>query len=200
MTESKVQRLVELVRRTGMVRPRDLKALGISSNYLWKLHRRGVFERLGRGTYALRGAEVTENHSLAEACKRVPHGVVCLLSALRYHGLTTQAPSEVWLAIGHRSRGPRLDALPLRVARFSGRALTEGVEEHEIEGVRVRVYSPAKTVADCFKYRNRIGRDIAVEALRDCRAQRKCTNDELWRYAKVCRVTHVMRPYLEAIL
>jgi predicted transcriptional regulator of viral defense system len=142
---------------------------------------------------------VTEFHSLEEACKRVPHGIVCLLSALRFHGLTTQAPFEVWLAIDRKARLPRLGALPLRIVRFSGRALKEGVEEHRIEGVPVKTYNPAKTVADCFKYRNKIGLDVALEALRDCRRQRKCTNDELWRYAKVCRVANVMRPYMEAL-
>ena len=199
MRESKVTTLLRFARHAGIIRPRDLKPLGIPVDYLWELHRRGILERLGRGLYALPGAEATENHSLAEACKRVPHGVVCLLSALRFHGLTTQAPFEVWLAIGVKSRGPKLDAPPVRVVRFSGRALEEGIEERRIEGVNVRVYNPAKTVADCFKCRNRIGRDIALEALRDCRAQRKCTHDELWRYAKVCRVTRIMRPYLEAI-
>jgi predicted transcriptional regulator of viral defense system len=154
---------------------------------------------VGRGLYVLPDADVSEHHSLAEASKRVPHGVVCLLSALRFHNLTTQSPSEVWLAIGSKAWRPQVDYPRLRFVRFSDRALEAGVEEHSIEGVLVRVYSPAKTVADCFKYRNKIGLDVALEALRDCRRERKCSNDELWRYAKICRVANVMRPYMEAI-
>jgi len=124
--------------------------------------------------------------------------VVCLLTALRFHGLTTQSPHEVWLAIGSKTWLPQVDHPTLRFVRLSARALEAGVEEHSIEGVIVRVYNPAKTVADCFKYRNKIGLDVALEALRDCRRQRKCTNDELWHYAKICRVANVMRPYMEA--
>jgi len=149
--------------------------------------------------YELPNADVTENHSLAEACRRVPHGVICLLSALRFHDLTTQSPFQVWMAIDYKARQPRMDGLQLRVVRFSGKALTSGVEEHMIEGVEVKVYCPAKTVADCFKYRNKIGLDVAIEALRDCKQQRLCTNDDLWQYAKVCRMTKVMRPYLEVM-
>lgn len=144
-------------------------------------------------------ADVTEHHSLAEVCKRVPHGVICLLSALRFHELTTQNPFEVWIAVDIKAREPKLEPLQVRVVRFSGKALTEGVEEMTIEGVRVRVYNPAKTVADCFKYRNKVGRDVALEALRDCLSQRKATRGEIWSYAQICRVANVMRPYLEAV-
>jgi predicted transcriptional regulator of viral defense system len=160
---------------------------------------RGLLTRVGRGLYTLAEAEATEQRSLVEVVKRVPDGVVCLLSALQFHGLTTQSPSEVWLAIGEKARKPKAEYPPLRIVRFSGKAQTEGVAEQEIEGVTVRVTNPAKTVADCFKYRNKIGLDVALEALRDCRRKRKATADELWRYAKVCRVTNVMRPYLEAV-
>ncbi len=125
--------------------------------------------------------------------------MVCLLSALQNHHLTTQAPFEVWLAIAEKARLPKIEYPPLRVVRFSGPSLSFGIEEHEVDGVRVRVYSPAKTVADCFKYRNKIGLDVAIEALRDCLRQRKATRDELWSAAKVCRMSNVMRPYLEAV-
>ena len=199
MAATKTKKLLDLIRKAGIMRPRDLKRLGIPMDYLWLLHRRGLLDRVGRGMYALRDIEATEHHSLAEACKRVPHGVICLLSALRFHGLTTQAPFEVWVAIDFKARLPKPDDLPLRIMRFSGKALNEGVEEHRIEGVLVKVYNPAKTVADCFKYRNKIGRDVALEALKDCLRQRKCTRDDLWRYAKICRVANVMTPYLEAI-
>ena len=164
------------------------------------LHRRGLLERVGRGIYAAKESKVTENHSLAEVAKRVPHGVLCLLSALRFHQMTTQLPHEVWLAIGFKARSPKPDGLVLRVVRFSGKALTSGIEEHIIEGVPVKIYNPAKTVADCFKYRNKIGLDVALEALRDCKKQRRATMDDLWRFAKVCRVANVMRPYLESLL
>ena len=141
----------------------------------------------------------TEHHSLAEAAKRVPSGIICLLSALRYHQLTTQAPHEVWMAISRKARRPQVDHPPLRIVRFSGAALEYGVQKKKVEGVPLRVYSPAKTVADCFKYRNKIGLEVALEALRDCYRQRKATMDDLWEAAKVCRVARVMQPYLESI-
>ncbi|MEJ2737048.1 MAG: type IV toxin-antitoxin system AbiEi family antitoxin domain-containing protein [Anaerolineae bacterium] len=194
----RTQQILEIVGEAGVLRPRDLDAHGIPRIYLSRLCERGLLDRVGRGLYVLPDADVSEHHTLAEAGKRVPHGVVCLLSALRFHGLTTQSPSEVWLAIANKAWRPQVDYPPLRFVRFSERTLEAGVEEHSIEGVLVRIYNPAKTVADCFKYRNKIGLDVALEALRDCRRQRRCTNDELWHYAKICRVANVMRPYMEA--
>jgi predicted transcriptional regulator of viral defense system len=200
MAETHAERLVERARQAGLLRPRDVRAEGIPSATFRRLEQGGILRRTGRGLYMLADAAgVTEHHTLAEACVRVPHGVVCLLSALRYHDLTTQAPFEVWLAVETGKWRPVVDYPPLRIMRFSGAAFTEGVEEHLVEGVTVRVYSIAKTVADCFKYRNKIGLDVALEALRDVRDRRRATNDELWRYAQVCRVTNVMRPYLEAL-
>ena len=199
MAKSKTEQVLELVRGTGVVRPRDLKARGIPMGYLWRLYRRGLLVRVARGLYSAPDADVTEHHSLAQAAKRVPRGVVCLLSALRFHGVTTQLPREVWIAIDMADRRPKADGLSLRVVRFTGQALTTGVEQHVVEGVTVRVYSIAKTVADCFKYRNKIGLDVAIEALRECMAERRATVDEIWQYAKVCRMTNVMRPYLEAL-
>jgi predicted transcriptional regulator of viral defense system len=195
---NRTQRILELVEQAGVLRPRDLDAHGIPRVYLSRLCERGLLQRVGRGLYVLPSADVSEHHTLAEACKRVPHGVVCLLSALRFHDLTTQAPFEVWLAIGSKVWRPQVDYPILRFVRFSARVLEAGVEKHSIDGVAVRVYNPAKTVADCFKYRNKIGLDVALEALHDCRRHRKCTNDELWYYAKICRVSNVMRPYMEA--
>ena len=194
----RTQQILEIVAEEGVLRPRDLDAHGIPRIYLSRLCEHGLLDRVGRGLYVLPDADVSEHHTLAEAGKRVPHGVVCLLSALRFHGLTTQSPSEVWLAIGNKAWRPQVDYPPLRFVRFSERTLEAGVEEHSIEGVLVRIYNPAKTVADCFKYRNKIGLDVALEALRDCRRQRRCTNDELSHYAKICRVANVMRPYMEA--
>jgi predicted transcriptional regulator of viral defense system len=196
--KSQANRVLSLVRRSGILRPRDLDRHGIARTYLQRLERRGLLERAGRGLYRLPSADVTEHHSLAAACKRVPRGVVCLLSALRFHDLTTQSPYEVWLAIDRRDRRPTRTTPPLRIVRFSGQALTEGIETHEIEGVEVRIYGPAKTVADCFKYRNKIGLDVALEALHDHRRAYPRGIDDLWRFARICRVANVMRPYLEA--
>jgi len=195
----KKDRLVRALRKLGVARSREIQQLGISREYLRTLVGLGLVGRVGRGLYALPDADVSEHHTVVEAAKRVPQGVVCLLSALRFHGLTTQAPSEVWLAIHPKARRPTVDYPPIRIARFSGQALGYGVEEHRLEGVSVRVYSPAKTVADCFKYRNKIGIDVAIEALRDWRRGRRASLDDLWACAKVCRVANVIRPYLEAI-
>jgi predicted transcriptional regulator of viral defense system len=192
------QRVREIVRGAGILRPRDLDRHGIARTYLQRLEQRGLVERVGRGLYRLPTADLTEHHSLAAASKLVPRGVICLLSALRFHELTTQQPFEVWLAIGVHARRPRRVTPPLRIVRFSAAALDEGVERHEIEGVGVRVYGPAKTVADCFKYRNKLGLDVAIEALRDYRRRHPRGMDELWRYAGICRVAKIMRPYLEA--
>ena len=192
------QRILDLAAHQPLVRPRDVEALGIARESLLRLYRRGLLVRQARGVYALPQTPVTEHHSLAMAAKRVPRGVICLLSALRFHGLTTQDPLEVWMAINLKARKPSVQSPALRVVRFSGRALVEGVEESEIEGVRVRVTSAAKTVADCFKYRHKIGIDVAIEALRDSVRKRKTTIDEIHRYARVCRVANVMRPYLES--
>jgi len=192
-------KILYLVRKAGVLRPRDLDAYDIPRTYLSRLVAAGKLQRIGRGLYVLPGIEVSEHHSLAEACKRVPKGVICLLSALRFHELTTQAPFEVWLAIAEKAWRPRMDYPPLRIVRFSSAALDSGVEEHQVDGVTISVFTPAKTVADCFKYRNKVGLDVAVEALRDCWQSRRCTMDELWKYAKVCRVQNVMRPYLESI-
>ncbi len=199
MVHVMTDKVLDLVREVGVIRPRDLEAAGIPGSYLSRLARNGELERVGRGLYTLVDAAPSEHRSLAEVAKRVPRGVVCLLSALRFHELTTQTPFEVWLAIGQKDRTPRPNGTRLRIVRFSGKARTSGIEAHIIEGVRVHVYGPAKTVADCFKFRNKIGTDIAVEALRDCVGQRRCTTDELFEYARVCRVSRVMRPYMEAL-
>jgi predicted transcriptional regulator of viral defense system len=191
-------RVLERVRQAGILRPRDLDEEGLPREYLKRLHERGLLIRLGRGLYAAADRDLGQHETLVAACKAVPHGGVCLLSALRFHELTTQAPFEVWIAIDRKARAPEAGGVPLRVVRFSGPALAEGVEEHLVEGVPVRVYAAAKTVADCFKYRNKVGLDVALEALRDFRRLRKGSMDDLWRCAQVCRVANVMRPYLEA--
>jgi predicted transcriptional regulator of viral defense system len=188
-----------LIRGLGVVRPLDLERRGVPRAHLYALARVGMVERQGRGLYVARGHRYTADHVLAQVAKRVPGGVVCLLSALRFHDLTTQLPAEVWLALPEKARRPRLDYPRLRVARFSGAALSEGIEGHTIEGVKVRVYSAAKTVADCFKYRNKIGIDVAVEALKDFTRRHRGGANELARFARICRVSRVMQPYLDAV-
>ena len=196
----KLPSLIESAFKTSSIlRTRDLEAHGIWRANLRDYVEQGVLTRVGRGLYTLVGVEAGENHSLAEVGKRVPQGTVCLLSALRFHELTTQQPHETWLAMDGRARSPKTDSLALRIVRFTGSALSEGREEHVIEGVPVKIYNPAKTVADCFKFRNKIGLDVALEALRETWRARRCGMSELMRYARVCRVANVMRPYLESL-
>jgi len=160
----------------------------------------GTLERIGRGLYVPVGAKVTEHHALAEAAKRAPHGIVCLLSALAFHRMGTQSPHEVWLAIDVKTRKPAEgECVPLRIVRFSGRARTFGVEQHTIERVGVNVTTRAKTVADCFKYREKLGLDVALEALKAYLGKRGRSMDALLEAASVCRVANVMRPYIEAL-
>jgi predicted transcriptional regulator of viral defense system len=180
-------------------RPRELKSAGIPRVYLKQLVDRGELLKTGRGLYVHAEAPLTENQSLAEVSKLVPKGVVCLLSALRFHGLTTENPVEVWIAVPRGTRPPKSGVPALRVLRFSGELMTAGVESQVIQGVPVPIYSVAKTVADCFRFRHRLGVNLAVEALRDAWQDKKATSDDLWHYAKVCRVLNVMRPYFDSL-
>jgi predicted transcriptional regulator of viral defense system len=196
---TKMDETLRLLREQGMLRPRDLLPYEIPPDYLDRLYRRGLVDRVTRGLYAWPDAEVSEHHSLAEAARLIPGGVVCLLSALRFHGLTTQSPHEVWLAIPTKAWAPKVKYPKVRIIRAGGPGLAEMTEEHRIEGVVVRVSTPARTVADCFKYRSKVGLDVALEALRDVLRIRKATMGELWAAARVCRMENVMRPYLEAL-
>jgi predicted transcriptional regulator of viral defense system len=183
----------------GIVRPRDIEAIGLPREYLVRLHRQGRLSRPGRGIYTLPDAKITERHSYAEVAKRVPDAAICLLSALVFHEITTQSPTSVWIALRKGARTPVLTSPSLRIVRLSGPSLTEGIENHQVEGVPVRVYSAAKSVADCFKFRSKIGLDVAIEALKDCLRQKKANVNEIYRYAKICRVSNVIRPYMEAL-
>ena len=193
------QAVLALAKRHPLLRARDLAEHALPTVALSRLVAAGKLERVARGVYSLPGRALSEHRSLAEVSLRVPQGIVCLLSALRVHGIGTQAPFEVWLAIPHHSPTPRLDQPALRAVRMSGPALSEGIEPMLIDGVNVPVFNASKTVADCFKYRNKIGLDVALEALRDGWSQRKLTMDALWYYATVDRVANVMRPYLESV-
>ena len=193
------RRIQTLLRRAGTARSRELVAAGITRSELSRRVAAGQLVRVARGLYALPDYQVGEHGAMVTVAKRAPSVLFCLLTALRFHELTTQAPFEVWIAIGNKEHPPRLDYPPLRTVRFSEAALTAGVETHKVDGTRVRVTGVSKTVADCFKFRNKIGLDVALEALREARRTKKASVDELWQYAKLNRVANVMRPYLEAL-
>ena len=197
--ETSPQAILDLARKRGLIRPRDLEPLGLPRVTLTRLVRQGALTRVARGLYALPNRSISEHTALAEVARKHPQAIVCLLSALRFHELTTQSPFEVWLAIPNKARAPRIDYPPLRIVRFSGPLLAEGVEEHSIDGVPVRITSVARTVADCFKYRNKIGLDVALEAFREAWSEKRVSMDEVWRYARMCRVANVMRPYLASL-
>jgi predicted transcriptional regulator of viral defense system len=200
MALNKSEKVLQLIRKAGILRPRELDAHRIPRIYLLRLYRAGRVERLGRGLYRLAEFQVTGRENLAEACVRVPRGVICLLSALAFHEFTTQIPSKIWMAIPGKSWTPKANDWPLRFVRFSDDSIRSNVQRHSVNGAEVRVFSPAKTVADCFKFRNKIGKDVALEALRDGWRSRLFTMDELWDTARVCRVQQVMRPYLEGLV
>jgi predicted transcriptional regulator of viral defense system len=197
--KSHVDRLRTLATRSGVIRAKDAAAAGVPREYLPRLAAKGLFVRVGRGLYVLSGTEGSAQHALAEVAKAVPRSIVCLLTALRFHELTTQNPSEIWLAVPNKARRPRQIAWRVEVVYMSSAAFKAGIETHRIDDIPVRIYSAAKTVADCFKFRNRIGLDVAVEALRDYLRRNRGGANALWQYAKICRVTRVMQPYLEAV-
>jgi predicted transcriptional regulator of viral defense system len=196
---SHTQKVLQLVRKNGPLRASDLAAAGVPRVVLTRMTASGQLERAARGLYRLPGADSSEHEGLVTVASKVPQAVICLLSALQFHGLTTQLPWQVWIAMPRGSHVPRLDYPPIKMVQFTGEAYTHGIETHVRDGVRLQVYSAAKTVADCFKHRNKIGMDVALEALKDARAQGRASFDELWRCAKVCRVANVMRPYMEAL-
>ena len=191
--------ILNLAQSKGVLRTRDVCAAGESRAKLAKLVREGLLSKLGRGLYALPDRPFSEYGALAEVSAKSLHGVVCLVSALRFHELTTQQSSEVWLAIPHKAHKPRLDYPPLRIIRMSGDAMSAGIEIANVAGANVRIYCVAKTVVDCFKFRNKLGLDVALEALNEAWASKRVTMDEIWHYAQICRVANVMRPYMESL-
>ena len=195
---SHTDRLLQIAQKKGLLRTGDLTAHGIPRVYLTRLTASGKLARSGRGLYRLTDASLSENEGLTIVAARAPQAVFCLLTALQFHGLTTQLPRQVWIALPQGSHAPKVDYPPVKLIQYSGDAFTQGIETHHIDQVDIRVYNAAKTVADCFKHRNKIGLDVALEALKDARSQKKASADDLWRYAKICRVANVMRPYLEA--
>lgn len=191
--------VLALAQQMGILRTRDLRTYGIARDYLGQLVEEGRLKRVERGLYVLPEEEQPAHDPLAETTKRIPKGVICLQSALAFHHLTSRAPEEVWVAIDRSMHPAKAALLPLHIVRFSGLARSFGIETHEVDGVPVHIYSPAKTVADCFKFRYKIGGEVAVEALRETWYARRATLSDLWAAAQVCRVTSVMRPYLEIL-
>ena len=198
-SDTHAQRILSLAKQKGLLRASALDAIEAPRVVLTRLIEGGLLERVSRGLYRLPSHPGSEHEGLATIAAKVPQAVFCLLTALQFHELTTQLPRQVWIAMPRGSHLPRLDYPPIKMVQMTGAVYTAGIEEHLRDGVTLRVYSAAKTVADCFKHRNKIGLDVALEALKDARAERMASADDLWRYAKVCRVANVMRPYLEAI-
>jgi predicted transcriptional regulator of viral defense system len=197
---TKAEKLVQELRKKGVFKTKEILDFGVSKEYLRELTDKGLVERISRGYYSLPDYEYSTMQSIAEVSKQAPKGVICLLSALRLHGFTTQNPFEVWIAVDRRAWKPQINGTTkIRYVRFSEKAFTSGIEIKTVDHFKIRVYSPAKTVADCFKYRNKIGMDVALEALREGWREKRFTMDELWKYAEICRVSNVMRPYLESI-
>lgn len=182
----------------GVLRARALVEQGLSRHQIKELADTGRLLHLGRGLYSLPDSPITENHDIAQVAARVPHGVVCLASALQFHGLTTQNPWRINLMLQRGARPPHIEHPPLFLVYAQGESFHAGIEEHPIEGVNVRVTCVAKTIADCFKYRSKVGLDVALEALKECLTERRATREELRRYAKICRMERIMTPYVEA--
>ena len=197
--DTHAQRILNLLAQKGLLRPSDLDAIGAPRVTLTRMTATGLLEKVGRGIYCLPERRGSELDGLVTITTKVPQAVCCLLTALQFHELTTQLPRQIWIAMPRGSHTPKIDYPPVKMVQFTGEAFAHGIETHLRDGVVVRVYSVAKTIADCFKHRNKIGMDVALEALKDARTQGRVDFDELWRCAKVCRVANVMRPYMEAV-
>ena len=189
-----------LFREKGLVRMRDLRDAGVAAETVARLVREGAVTRVARGLYQLADSIPDTRRSLAEASALVPRGVICLTSALQFHELTLQMPSAVWIAIDRTGWKPKVEYPPIRFVRFGSRAIKEGVKRHLIDGIEVPIFEPAKTIVDCFRYRNKIGLDIALEGLREGLRTKRATPDQLWDFARTARVWSVMRPYVEAMV
>ncbi len=198
-TMNQSDHILELARHRRVLRAADVREQGWSPQLLIRLHQAGRLHRLGRGLYGLPDAEITEHQTLIEVCQRVPKAVLCLLSALQFHEIGTQLPHELWIALPEGTQTPALSYPPLRITRLRGVAYSDGIQTMADHGAPIRVYSAAKTVTDCFKFRNKIGLDVALEALKDAWHSRKVTMAELNHFAKINRVERVMQPYLEAV-
>jgi len=198
MSNKKIEKIIDIADKNGIIKPKDIEKHHIPRQYIYRLYAEGKLEKVGRGLYKLPEKEFSEDVMILEAAKKVPRATLCLLSALRFHDMTTQNPFQIWIAIHHKDWAPEIK-LPIKIIRMTGAALEEGREEHFVDNVKIRVYNPAKTVADCFKFRNKIGIDVCLEALRDYKRQKKGTMDELWKYSKIDRVQNIISPYIESL-
>jgi predicted transcriptional regulator of viral defense system len=196
--QTNLDKILGIIRQRGIITSADIRQLGFSPKQLCYLKDKGALRRISRGAYAL-AEHVSSQETFTEAALKIPHGVICLLSALQYHELTTQMPYESWVAIEKGAYYPRNLKSSIKIIQLSGDNFSSGIETHQCNGIDIRVYCPAKTVVDCFRFRNKIGIDIAIEAMRDALGQKKATSDEIWEYARITRLTKVMRPYLETI-
>lgn len=197
--ETQAQSILNLAQQKGIVRPIDLKKIGIPRVILTRLTASGQLEKIGRGLYHLPDTYPSECESLNIVATKVPQAIFSLLTALQFHELTTQLPRHIWITMPQGSHTPQIDYPPIKMIQASDLAYSEGIEVHKHNQIPLRIYSVAKTIADCFKHRNKIGIDVAIEALKDAKKQKKVSADELWHFAKICRVTNIIRPYLEAI-
>ena len=200
MKMDRKQQIINIIKQRGIVNAADIEAAGISRNYLYMLFRDGLIEKTSRGLYMLKNSAAPEHSAFIEIAKKTPKAVICLASALSYYEITSQIPHEVWLALPKGAWKPKISYPPLNITFLSPETYHYGIEEYEINGNRVKIYSIAKTVADCFKFRNKIGLDVAIEALKESLGRRKVTVDEVMAAAKVCRVGNIIRPYLETVL
>ncbi len=200
MTLNASERILELARNQRLLGSSDVRAQGGSAQLLQKLHQAGKLQRVARGVYSLPHHSPTEHQTLAEVCQRLPKAVICLLSALQFHEIGTQLPNAVWIALPEGTQTPAVTYPSLRIARLRGTAYTEGMETVMDQGTPIRVYCIAKTITDCFKFRNKVGLDVALEALKDAWRQRRVAMEDLTRFARINRVERVMQPYLEAMV
>jgi predicted transcriptional regulator of viral defense system len=200
VSKSKIEEAIKLFKKQGgVLRTSETEEMGIHNRTLYYMLDKGIITKLERGVYKLADEERLTNPDLTIVAKKIPKANICLISALDFHEMTTEIPHEVHIAIPRTNRNPKLDYPPIKVYRFSGKSLTEGVEKHEVDGVEVKVYNPAKTIADCFKFRNKVGLDVAIEALDAGIKDGKASYSDILKYAEICRVKTVMKPYLETI-
>lgn len=199
LSDTHTQRILDLTKQKGLLRASDLDAIDAPRIVLTRLTAAGLQNKVGHGLYRLPSHQGSEHEGLAAVAAKAPQAVFCLLTALQFHELTTQLPRQIWIAMPRGSHTPQIGYPPIKMVQMTDEVYSEGIETVERDGVKLRVYGVAKTIADCFKHRNKIGLDVALEALKDARADNKATADDIWRYAKICRVTNVIRPYLEAI-
>lgn len=189
-----------LLEQRKIVRTEELSRAGVHRETIRRMVETGDIIKLARGLYSFPDYQPMENYSLIQAQKLVDNGVVCLLSALSYHEIGTQNPSEVWMAIPRKTRPPKIEDSPIKIVKFSGVGYRKGIEKHTIENNEIKIYNIPKTIADCFKYRNKLGIDVAIEALKDVMLNKRSTVDELLKYAEICRVRQIMTPYMESLV